>query len=552
MAGQLQTKSLDAERKEYRFSPSGYQDTFARDNLPPFELWPDLINLEKLGYPERLNCAVELLDRAVDEGYGEKVVLRTPTQSITYRQLQQHSNQIAHVLREDLHHIPGERVLLHGPNTPTLVACWFAILKAGGIVVATMPLLRAKELKIICDKAKVRIALCDFRCNDELGKANACEITLFGNGDLETLAENKPTDFQPVDTASDDVSLIAFTSGTTGVPKGTMHFHRDVLAICDCFSKQVLRPQEDDVFIGSPPLAFTFGLGGLLLFPMRAHASTVLLEKAPPPELMKAIEEYGATVVFTSPTCYRFMLENAEKHNISKLRKCVSAGETLPKATSDAWFDKTGIRIIDGIGSTEILHIFISAAGDDIRPGSTGKPIPLYEAKVIDDGGNEAQPGEIGRLAVRGPTGCRYLADERQREYVKDGWNVTGDAYMKDEDGYFWFQARTDDMILSGGYNISGPEVEAALLCNPHVRECAVVASPDSMRGNIVKAFVVLSDSAPNKGEAMVKELQDFVKQTIAPYKYPRAIEFVDALPKTESGKLQRFKLRQNEAKSAV
>jgi 2-aminobenzoate-CoA ligase len=531
---------------------TAYQDTFAADNLPARALWPDLINLDKLGYPERLNCAKDLLDDAVAEGFGEKVVLYSPSENWTYRRLLEESNRVAHVLIEELGMRTGERVLLHGPNTPMMVACWFGILKAGGIVVSTMPLLRAKELSVILDKAQVRLALCDHRTSEELfaaqSKAPVLEhITGYINGELEAQMATKSPEFETLDTSAEDVALIAFTSGTTGMPKGTMHFHRDVLAICDCFPPAVLKSEESDIFAGSPPLAFTFGLGGILLFPMRIRASTVMLEKAPPPELARACEEFGVSVVFTSPTGYRFMLDNLGQLNLGKLRKCVSAGETLPRPTSDAWFEKTGIRIIDGIGSTEMLHIFISASGEDIRPGSTGKPVLHYEAKIIGADGQELGPGEVGRLAVRGPTGCRYLADDRQKEYVINGWNLTGDAYLRDGDGYYWFQARTDDMILSGGYNISGPEIEEALLAHAAVRECAVVASPDEMRGNIVKAFVVLREGET----ADCGELQEFVKQQIAPYKYPRSIEFVESLPKTENGKLQRFKLRQMEIERA-
>lgn len=531
---------------------TAFHDTFAADHLPPRDQWPDLINLDQLGYPEQLNCAVELLDRAIAEGDGDRVVLRAPGGvAWTYRQLAENANRIAHTLVQDMGLKTGERVLLYAPNNPMLVASWFGIVKAGGIVVALMPMLRAREICVIVEKAQVRHALYDHRLANEISEARAkCprleQLLAFGSGELETRMAAKPAEFAAVKTSAEDICLIAFTSGTTGVPKGTMHFHRDVLAICDTFSARVLKPARDDVFIGSPPLAFTFGLGGLVLFPMRARAATILVEKAPPPELAKAIAEFGATISFTSPTGYRFMLEHCQALNLTSLRHCVSAGETLPKATSDAWFAKTGIRIIDGIGSTEILHIFISAAGDDIRPGSTGKPVPLYEARVIDDKGKSVPPGTIGRLAVRGPTGCRYLADERQKSYVLDGWNVTGDAYLMDADGYFWFQARADDMIISSGYNISGPEVEATLLEHTAVKECAVVGSPDPMRGAIVKAFVVLREGVTPDAH-LVHELQNYVKAQIAPYKYPRAIEFIEALPKTETGKIQRFKLRQAE-----
>jgi 2-aminobenzoate-CoA ligase len=435
-----------------------------------------------------------------------------------------------------------------------MAACWFAVLKAGGICVTTMPMLRARELAFIGDKARIDLSLVDARTAQDFdAAARQCErlqrVAWF-NGDagdesLEGRMRGKAGRFDAVDTAADDVALIAFTSGTTGQAKGTMHFHRDVLAICDCFPPYVLGAREDDLFCGSPPLAFTFGLGGILLFPMRIGATTLLLEQATPPHLARAIQEHRATVCFTAPTAYRAMLGLLKEHDVSSLRLCVSAGEALPRATFEAWRDATGVKIIDGIGATEMLHIFISASGDDIRPGSTGRVVPGYRARVVDDAMREVPVGEIGRLAVRGPTGCRYLDnEERQRAYVRDGWNLTGDSYRMDADGYFWYQARSDDMIVSSGYNISGPEVENVLLEHPAVQECGVVGVPDAERGAIVKAFVVLRPGHPG-GEETVKTLQDWVKAEIAPYKYPRAVEFVTALPRTETGKLQRFRLRE-------
>lgn len=535
---------------------TAHVDTFARDHLPPRELWPDFPNLEALGYPARLNCAEELLDRHVAEGRGDRACLSSTSGAWSYRELQDRVDRVAHVLREDLGLVPGERVLLAGPNNPMMVACWFGVVKAGGIAVATMPLLRAKELVTICDTARVRLALCDHRQREEVEKARARSETLRdvryygdagGEGALEPLLSRHDAPFAALDTAADDVCLIAFTSGTTGRPKGTVHFHRDVLAICDTFAREVLRAAPDDVFIGSPPIAFTFGLGGLVLFPMRIGARAHLLEQASPPNLAAAIESARATVCFTSPTAYRMML--AEERDLSSLRLCVSAGETLPRATFDAWLARTGLRLIDGIGATEMLHIFISAAGDDIRPGATGRPVPGYEAKVVGEDGEELPPNTVGRLAVRGPTGCRYLADERQAAYVRDGWNLTGDAYLMDEDGYFWYQSRADDMIVSAGYNIAGPEVEDALLTHPAVAEVAVVGAPDPVRGHIPKAYVVLAEGYGGS-EALVRELQDHVKRSIAPYKYPRAVEFLDALPRTQTGKVQRFRLREQAARS--
>ena len=543
---------------------SAHLDTFARDNLPPREFWPDFsFDLPELQYPGRLNCATELLDRAVERGQGDKTVFYTPNERWTYRELLERANRIAHVLVDDFHLVPGDRVLLRAANNPMLVACWFAVLKAGGIAVTTMPLLRARELAVILDKAQIRLALCDERLAEELEQARAsarvCERICHFNGSgmpgagagLEARMRRAAPGFDNVDTARDDIALIAFTSGTTGRPKGTMHFHRDVMAICDCFPRSILKPAADDVFIGSPPIGFTFGLGGVVTFPMRFGASAVLLEAAPPDVLLQAIQQFRASISFTSPTAYRMMLDKAADADLSSLGKCVSAGEPLPLPTFEAWQRRTGLRIIDGIGATEMLHIFISAADDAIRPGATGRPIPGYQAMVVDETMRPLGPGETGRLAVRGPTGCRYLADERQEEYVRDGWNLTGDAYKVDEDGWFWFQARTDDMIISAGYNIAGPEVEEALLEHDAVAECAVVGAPDPMRGQIVKAFVV-----PRRGidgsDLLGKELQEFVKQRIAAYKYPRAVEFLDALPRTETGKVQRFRLRQMEAERAA
>ena len=540
---------------------SAHLDTFARDHLPPVEMWPpmDYSVRPELGYPEQLNCAAELLDRHVAEGRGDRIAIRSPAATWSYRELMERSNRIARVLVEELGVVPGNRVLLRGANSPMLAACWFAVLKAGAICVATMPLLRARELSYIMDKAQIRLALTDAAVATELEQAGArarvLERTVHYGTDpadgLEALMARKPATFDVVRTASDDVAIIAFTSGTTGQAKGTMHFHRDVLAICDLFPRSTLRAGPDDLFCGSPPLAFTFGLGGLLLFPMRIGASTLLLEQATPPNLIQGIQDFRATVCFTAPTAYRTMAGMAKDFDLSSLRKCVSAGEHLPLATFRKWEEATGIRIIDGIGSTEMLHIFISAPEEQIRPGSTGRTVPGYEARIIDDDGQPLPPGAIGHLAVRGPTGCRYLDNvERQAAYVKHGWNLPGDSYRLDEDGYFWYQARTDDLIVSSGYKISGPEVENALLDHPCVLECGVVGVPDEERGHLVKAFIVLREGF-DAGDARVKELQEWVKAQIAPYKYPRAIEFVRSLPKTETGKLQRFRLRAESPRSA-
>ena len=534
-------------------TPSAHLDSFARDNLPPRAQWPDfLFDLPELKYPDRINCAVDLLDRWIATGQGDRPCLISPAESLSYAQLAERVNRIANVLTRDLGLLPGHRVLLRGPNSPMMVAAYLAVIKAGGVVVATMPLLRAKEIAYPVTKAKIRLAFCDHRLADEMEKALPLageleRVVYWGSGTPDALealmAKPGYEHFTACDTASDDVCLIAFTSGTTGEPKGTMHFHRDMLATCDSYGRHVLRAQATDRFMGSPPLAFTFGLGGLVLFPLRVGAATILLERAGPDDLLAAAAQFGATVCFTAPTAYRAMLAKLAEHDVSSLRKCVSAGETLPQATFDAWHAATGIKILDGIGATEMLHIFIGSPEDEIRPGATGRPVPGYEARVVDAGGNEVPPNTLGRLAVRGPTGCRYLADKRQRVYVRDGWNITGDTYLMDADGYFWYQARSDDMIVSAGYNIAGPEVETALLTHPAIAECGVVGAPDAERGQIVKAYVVLRPG--HSGDAaLTKLLQDYVKANIAPYKYPRAIEYVTALPRTQTGKLQRFELR--------
>jgi 2-aminobenzoate-CoA ligase len=534
-------------------NPSAHRDSFARDHLPPRAMQPDyLFDLPELAFPPRLNAVSWFLDRHVAAGHGEAPCLLSPDQTWTYAGLASRVNRIANVLVHDLGLVPGNRVLLRSANTPMLVACTLAIIKAGGIVVATMPMLRAKELAYPLAKAKIDLALCDHRLAEDMRKAadsapHPVRVVTWGDGGEDSLENSMVATgyevFEAVDTASDDVCLIGFTSGTTGEPKGTMHFHRDLVAICETYGRHILKAEATDRFIGSPPLAFTFGLGGLVLFPMAVGASSVLLEVASPDKLLEAIARFRATICFTAPTAYRAMLAKFGDADVSSLKTCVSAGEALPVSTFEAWQAATGLPLMDGIGATEMLHIFISAPREHIRPGSTGLPVPGYRAKVIGPDGAELPRGTPGRLAVQGPTGCRYLDDARQAKYVENGWNITGDTYLQDADGYFWYQARSDDMIVSSGYNIAGPEVEACLLTHPQVAECGVVGAPDADRGHVVKAYVVLKSEA-KADAAMVKTLQDFVKAEIAPYKYPRAIAFVASLPRTNTGKLQRFALR--------
>ncbi len=530
---------------------SAHIDTFAARNLPPAEQWPEMI-FDKVyfDYPERINCAAAYLDTWVERGEGDQPCLFSPQVTWTYAELQAQVNRICNVLVNQLGFVPGNRVLLRSANNPMMVATYMAVLKAGGVVVATMPLLRAKEIAYPLNKAEISIALCDARLAEDMDKAKEMAPCLqhlvywgdAGPDSLEARMARESAEFVAVDTAADDICLIAFTSGTTGEPKGTMHNHRDMLVVCDGYAKHVLRAEPSDRFIGSAPFAFTFGLGAVI-FPMRIGGSFVVLEKAGPDELPPAIKQFKATIVMTAPTAYRAILGKLDQYNLSSLRKCVSAGEALPKATYDAWLAATGMKLMDGLGGTEMLHIYICAREDEIRPGSTGKALPGYTIAILDDDGKELPRGTLGRLGVRGPLGCRYLADPRQMKYVQHGWNVTGDTFIMDDDGYLWYQARSDDMIISAGYNIAGPEVENALLTHPAVAECGVVGAPDTDRGCIVKAYVLLRPGFSGD-DAMRKTLQDHVKAEIAPYKYPRAIDFVEVLPKTQTGKLQRFQLR--------
>lgn len=533
--------------------PSAHMDDFARRNLPPRELWPDLINLERFDIPARVNVAVELVERQIEAGFGERPALLSDKIRWSYNQLGKIVNQLANLMVSELDFVPGNRVLIRSANTPMMVALYLAVLKAGGVVVATMPLLRAKELSYIIEKGDVKIAFCDERLGEELhlvagpdsALKNICMYSHDLSGPFGDRLALQSEEFAACDTAADDVCLFGFTSGTTGEPKATMHFHRDLLLVADIVAPAILQVTPQDVFVGSPPLAFTFGLGGLVLFPLRYGAASILLEKAGPDAVIAAIERFGATICFTAPTAYRAMLDKLEQFNARSLRKCISSGESLPDTTWQRWLEATGIRLTEGIGSTEMLHMFIASNEDKARPGSVGQPLPGYEARIIDENGAEVPRAERGRLAVRGPTGCRYLADQRQLNYVQNGWNVTGDIFYQDEEGYFYYVARSDDMIISAGYNISGIEVENALLAHEAVRECGVIGTSDEARGQIVHAFIVLQDDF-SCDEAMTKLLQDHVKAVIAPYKYPRAITYRTELPRTENGKLQRFHLRQD------
>jgi 2-aminobenzoate-CoA ligase len=535
--------------------PTAHVDTFTRDHLPPLEHWPALLlDRPEFHYPEYLNAAVELTDRLVEQGFGDYDALIGNGRRRTYKELADWTNRLAHALVEDFGVKPGNRVLIRSGNNPAMVAAWLAVTKAGGVAVNTMPLLRAGELSTIIDKAEIGLALCDSRIADELvaaAKGSRYLRSVIGfdgtsnhDAELDRVALNKPVRFDAVRTGRDDAALLSFTSGTTGQPKATVHFHRDLLIIADGYAKEVLGVTPQDVFVGSPPLAFTFGLGGLAIFPLRFGATATLLENASPAHMIDIIETYKATISFTSPTAYRAMMAAMDDGaDLSSLRMAVSAGETLPAPVFEDWTRRTEKPILDGIGTTELLLIFISNRLGDAAPGATGRVVTGYEAKIVDDHMQDLSDGTIGHLAVRGPTGCRYLADDRQTAYVRGGWNMTGDDFVRDESGVFHFVARADDMIISAGYNIAGPEVEAALLSHDDVAECAVIGAPDAERGQIVQAHVVLKEGVAG-GDDCVKRLQEHVKATIAPYKYPRSVQFVSALPRTQTGKIQRFKLR--------
>jgi 2-aminobenzoate-CoA ligase len=534
--------------------PSVQTDPFVHDRLPPREQWPQMrYDLPELQIPAQANLVDVLFARIDERGLSDRPFLRSDKITLSYADAHERVKRIAQVLTQDLQLVPGNRVLLRGGNTIGMALAWLGVVKAGLVVVATMPLLRAKELGEIIAKSQAALALCDASLLAELQAAQQLNPTLktivpFNlneAGALAVLAAGKDGEFEPCLTAADDIAMMAFTSGTTGTPKAAVHTHRDVLAACEAWPRHVLKATPDDIVMGSPPLAFTFGLGGMLIFPMWAGASVYYPGIPYTPEAMvKLVNEVGATICYTAPTFYRQMAAFAKQHGVPTLRTCVSAGEGLPDATRQLWKDATGIEMTDGIGATEMFHIFISAAPADVRRGAIGKVVPGYTARVVDDDGKEVPRGTIGKLAVIGPTGCRYLDDERQAKYVQGGWNYPGDAFLQDEDGYFFYQARADDMIITSGYNVGGPEVEDALLKHPAVAECGVIGEPDEERGMIVKAFVVLKPGQ-EPGEAMTRLLQDHVKAMLAPFKYPRRIEFVSSLPRTETGKLQRFKLRQ-------
>lgn len=534
-------------------APSAYPDTFARDHLPPRDLWPVLeFTTDELQYPERLNAGTELIDVPTAAFGPDRPALRTPDGEVwTYGELLCRANQIAHVLTEDLGLVPGNRVLLRAPNNPWIVACWLGVLKAGGIVVTTMAALRARELTPVVEKTRPAVALVDHRFTADVEAVRDAvlpelRIVAYGGDapdDLTRQVAAKPAEFSAVDTAADDVALFGPTSGSTGVPKITTHFHRDILSIDNTFGRHTLRLRPDDLVSCTAPLAFTFGLGILVVCALRAGACALLTEAVAPEPLAELVAEAGVTVLATAPTAYRQILKARKADRLHGLRGAVSAGEHIPEEVWQQLHEETGIKVIDGIGATEMIHIFISAAGDDIRPGSTGRPVPGYRATILDLDGEEVGPGVEGRLAVIGPVGCRYLDDRRQENYVVRGWNVTGDTFVRDEDGYFYYRTRTDNMIVSSGYNIGGPEVESAVNTHPDVVESAVVAKPDPERGSVVCAFVVLREGVVGD-DAKVKDIQDHVKAQLAPYKYPRAVRFCDELPRNTSGKLQHFLLR--------
>ncbi|MFZ9314779.1 MAG: AMP-binding protein [Burkholderiaceae bacterium] len=549
-------------------------DRFVHDRLPPPTQQPQILRARpEFQFPQAFNLTDFLFEKgSAHRGPNAPLFqgLEPGSAALSYRQAAERADQIAHLVRTRLGLASGSRVLIHAPNSAETALVWLGLVKAGMVAVATMPLLRAKELGKVIRKAEIAWAVVHPALVQEvvlaaqeapslqqiitLGvPATEMPAPLYAGalGDLLATkvanAVHAPNPPFVADTDGDDIALLAFTSGTTGDPKAVVHTHHDVAAACEAWPRAVLRPRPTDLVVGSPPLAFTFGLGGMLVFPMWAGASVYYPNTRYTPEtLVQTIAQVGATTCYTAPTFYRQMVEHIPEGGLPSLTTCVSAGEALPPAIRDLWRNKTGIELTDGIGATEMFHIFISSAPEEVRAGAIGRVVPGYEAQVVDDEGKPLADGEIGRLRVRGPTGCRYLADPRQTNYVKDGWNYPGDAFRRDAEGYFYYQSRTDDMIISAGYNISGLEVESVLLTHPAVAECGVVGAPDEERGMRVKAFVVVKpDHRDHDPVALTRDLQDYVKATIAPYKYPREIVFVQTLPRTETGKLQRFRLRE-------
>lgn len=528
-------------------------DFFVRDNMPNEAEWPEFLNLDQISDKKHFNSAVELLDKAVEEGHGEKIAIFSHVGNWTYAELLQKTNQIANVLENHLGLIKGNRVLLRSPNNLFAAACWLAVVKAGGIVVTTISMLRSKEIVAIASQCQASFALCDYRYKEdlELAKSQLPELSniLYFNApeesnSLEDLMANQPISFNSHIPDAFDIAMIGYTSGTTGKPKGAVHSHHAIISVCETFSKEVIAPSSDDIFSGTAPLGFVYGLGGMLLFPLHARASVVMLEDVRTKSLIEAIDKYKITILHTAPTAYKALLAEYDRTLLGSLKKCVSAGEALPTYVSQGWMDKAEIRLIDGIGSTEILHIFISVQNYTDPMGTLGKPVPGYLGKIVDKEGNELEVGEVGFLAVKGPTGCRYLNDERQSSYVINGWNVTGDTAKIDKDGFYWYQARSDGMIISSGYNIAGPEVEQVLSEHPLVKECAVIGIPNEQRGQIVCAYIVLKDGETQSDE-LIKNIQDFAKKNGAPYKYPRSVKFINALPRTLSGKVQHYILKE-------
>ena len=539
--------------------PSAHIDRFVIDRMPKPEACAQMhYDLPELQIPSSANLVVALLDDAVhNKGWADRPMLRSSRIVLTYADALERVNRIAQVLVQDCGLVPGNRVLLRGGNSIGMALAWLGVVKAGMVAVASMPLLRAKELTEILHKAQPQLALCDALLLEELNTACAtqtqpCTIISFNQmnapGSLAVRSALKDGQLKACNTSADDPAMMAFTSGTTGTPKAAVHTHRDILAAGQAWPRHVLGLAADDIVVGSPPLAFTFGLGGLLTFPMAFGASTYFPDAPYTPEsLVNTIAQVGATVCYTAPTFYRQAAAFAAAAKLSSLRVCVSAGEALPQATRQLWKTSTGLDMLDGIGATEMFHIFISSRGDALPQSdlgtAIGRVVPGYTARVVDDAGQELPRGQTGKLAVTGPTGCKYLDDARQANYVKDGWNYPGDAFIQDQAGYFFYQSRADDMIITAGYNVGAPEVEDCLMEHPAVAECAVIGKPDPERGMLVHAVVVLrADYAPDA--AMAQALQDHVKARIAPYKYPRNVVFVAQLPRTETGKLQRFKLR--------
>ncbi len=536
---------------------------------PPRELWPrfGLDFPEAREWPAKLNIAEVLVDDNLKR--GDKPAILYEDRQIKYRELQLMINKFGNALKV-LDVKPYDRVMLRLPNIPEFIVSSLAVQKLGAVSVPTFTLLKAKELSYIASDCEAKVLITTPSLLEDVEKAK---------GELKTirhivLADAKPseveapyiafdylmddfkeaTGLEPVRVDQDEVTLLLYTSGTTGPPKGCIHTHRHYLAVADCYAKNVLQAREDDVWGGPPTMAFAYGHTGLICNPLRHGATTSLVGSGrfEPASMFQLIEKHGISVFYGVPTAYRTMValkHERGKYDFSSLRVCVTAGEPCPPSLYYTIKEFFGCEVLEHMGCTELFNGFISTRFGQVKPGSMGLAVPGYDVRILGDDGNEVKTGEVGHLAVAGPIGIRYWKlPEKQAESVRNGWNHTGDMAYKDEEGFFWFASRSDDIIKTAAYRVSPHEVEEALIKHGAVAEAGVIGVPDLERGQIIKAFIVLKpDHKPSS--RLEEELRVFVKDQIAPYKAPKEVEFVKELPKTETGKIRRAELKRKELK---